>query len=449
MRISRNRVGALVALGLIAMIAVLILVVGGSPYRVQARFDHAGQLIKGGDVQVAGRRIGSITEISLTDAGEANVELSIDDNELVPLRHGTRATIRALSQAGVASRYVDIAPGPAHAREIPDGGVLPASQTRSIVDLDALLNTFGPEQRKDVAALIDESAHVFAGSGAKSFNAMLAKLDPALGEVQGMMRELAYDRRSLGRLVRTAAVASEAVAREPSRLEGAVVGAARTFEAIADERDALAEGLRRAPSVLRQATGTLRRASVAVDAVRPTLREIPPAARPAHRFLRRATPALSESRPVVARLVKQMPALRRSLTGLKRLGRPGVDALRSIAPAVKGADPLLKGLRYYSPDFLLGVTNGLAGLLSSNYNDGGHYARLSFLQSSQTTLSGIPSALLTKFPLVPGVLNWRTRLTAPCPGSSQPPAPDGSNQWVPDPSLCDPSHAIPSSVNEP
>lgn len=437
------------ALGLVAIVAVLVVALGGDQYKVNARFDHASQLIKGGDVQVAGRRIGAITDISLTDTGEANVELSIDDDDLVPLRTGTRATIRALSQAGVASRFVDLAPGPASAPAIPDGAVLPASQTRSIVDLDALLNTFGPEQRKDVAALIDESAHVFAGSGSASFNAMLGKLDPALGEVQGMMRELAYDRRSLGRFVRTASAASEAVARQPSRLEGAVVNAARTFEAIADERGALATGLQRAPSVLRQATGTLRRASVAVDAVRPTLREIPPAARPARRLLQRATPALSQSQPVVARLVNQMPALRRSLAGLKTLGRPGVDALRSIAPAVEGADPLLKGLRYYSPDFLLGVTNGLAGLLSSNYNDGGHYARLSFLQSSQTTLSGIPSALLTKFPLAPGVLNWRTRLTAPCPGSSQPPAPDGSNQWVPDPTLCDPSHAIPSSVNEP
>ncbi len=447
MQLAKTRVVVVVVVGL--ALAGLVAWLGGDSYTVNARFDHASQLIKGGDVQVAGRRIGAIKDITLTASGEANVKLSIDDEDLVPLRSGTRATIRALSQAGVASRFVDLTLGPESAAVVRDGEVLPSSQTRSIVDLDELLNTFGPEQRKDVAALIDESAHVFAGSGARSFNAMLAKLDPALGEVQGMMRELAYDRQSLGRFVRTAAVASQAVARQPARLEGAVVNAARTFEAIADERDALASGLQRAPSVLRQATGTLRRASVAVDAIRPTLREVPPAARPARRLLRRATPALGQSQPVVARLVKQMPALRQSLAGFKTLGRPGVDALRSIAPAVEGSDPLLKGLRYYAPDFLLGVTNGLAGLLSSNYNDGGHYARLSFLQSTQTTISGIPSALLTKFPLVPGLLNWRTRLTAPCPGSAQPPAPDGSNAYVPDPTLCEPAHGIPASVNQP
>lgn len=447
MPITALRIAA-AAVGLLAAVVGVVMVLGGDPYTINARFDHAGQLIKGGDVQVAGRRVGSITDISLTDEGEANVELTIDD-EVAPLRTGTRATIRALSQAGVASRFVDLAPATGSAPPIRPGAVLPTSQTRTIVDLDELLNTFGPEQRKDVQALIDESAHVFAGSGSASFNSMLGKLDPALREVQGMMRELAYDRRSLGRFVRSAGAASEAVARQPARLEGAVVNTARTFEAIAAERDALAAGLRRAPSVLRQATGTLRRASVAVDAVRPTLREVPPVAGPARRLLRRATPALGQSEPVVARLVKQLPPLRQSLAGFKKLGRPGVDALRSIAPAVNGADPILKGLRYYSPDFLLGVTNGLAGLLAANYNDGGHYARLSFLQSTQSTISGIPSALLTQFPLVPGLLNWRTRLTAPCPGSSQPPAPDGSNQWVPDPTLCEPSHAIPASVNAP
>lgn len=449
MQTSRSRIAGLGGLGLVAVLVAFMVLHDGDGYTLHARFDYAGQLIKGGEVQVAGRQVGVIKDITLTDTGEADVELRIDDDDLVPLRTGTRATIRALSQAGVASRFVDLSPGPGSAAEIADGAVLPRTQTQSIVDLDALLNAFGPEQRTDVAALIDESAHIFAGSGAASFNSMLAKLDPALGEVQGMMRELAYDRRSLGRFVRTAAVASEAVARQPARLEGAVVNAARTFEAIADERDALADGLQRAPAVLRQATGTLRRASVAADALRPTLREVPPAAGPARRFLRRATPALNQSEPVVAQLTRQLPALRRTFAGLKTLGRPGVDALRSIAPAVKGSDPLLKGLRYYSPDFLLGVTNGLAGLLSSNYNDGGHYARLSFLQSPQTTLTGIPSSLLTKFPLVPGLLNYRTRLTAPCPGSAQPPAPDGSNQWVPDPTLCDPSHAIPASVNEP
>jgi len=110
---------------------------------------------------------------------------------------------------------------------------------------------------------------------------------------------------------------------------------------------------------------------------------------------------------------------------------------------------MLTGLRYYAPDFILGVTNGLAGLLSSNYNYGGHYARLSFVQNLQNSLTGIPAGQLTKYPLVPGLFDLRTGLDAPCPGSGAPPAPDGSNQWVPDRTLCDPTHNIPASVNEP
>ncbi|UTI66751.1 MlaD family protein [Paraconexibacter antarcticus] len=432
-----------------AAVLLWVLIGSGGGYTIHARFANAGQLIKGNDVQVAGRKVGTIRDITLTPNGEADVRLSISDGSITPLHQGTRASIRAVGQAGVASRFVDLTLAPPSAPEIADGSVLPASQTTGIVDLDALLDTFGPDQRRDVAALIDHSSQVFAGSGSRYFHSMLGKLDPAMGEVQKVLQELAFDRGALARLIHTGALASRAVAAQPSELDGAVVNAARTFTALAQVRDPLGDALHRAPAVLQQARGTLRRTSVAVQALRPTLRAVPAAAGPLRAVATEAAPALLGARPAVRDLIGQLPALRRSLRGLPQLEQPGVAALRAVAPAAEGLRPILRGLRYYAPDFLLGVTNGLAGLLSSSYNRSGHYARLSFEVNGQTEVSGLASELLTKFPTVPGLLNARTHLLAPCPGSAAPPAPDHSNPWIPDASLCDPRDSIPASVNIP
>ncbi len=441
---TRSTVVLVVVLAAVA--AIVLLAIGSEPYKINARFENAGQLVEGGEVQVAGRRVGSISKITLSDEGEANVEVSIDDEAITPLHEGTRASIRAVGQAGVTNRFVDLSPGPPDSSEIADGGVLPTTQTAGIVDLDALLDAFGPAQRRDLAALIENSAQVFAGSGSRRFNSMLAELDPALGEVQTMMGELSYDDHALARLIRTGSTAAGAVAARSEDLKGAVVNAARTFSAISRERKALGDVLERSPAVFEQATGTLRRTAEAVTAVRPALRAVQPASAPLSGLLAELAPMLRRARPVLAHAADVEPRLGRALTALAQIGEPGADALRSLAPALKGAQPLLEGARYYAPDFLLGVTNGLAGLLSANYNASGHYARLTFLQSLETTVSGLPSLLLDGLPIVPGLLDVRTGLTAPCPGSAHPPAPDHSNPWVPDPTLCNPDDSVPESV---
>jgi phospholipid/cholesterol/gamma-HCH transport system substrate-binding protein len=66
---------ALAAL-LVAAVLVGVLLLGGdggSTYQV--RFENAGQLVKDDDVQVGGRRIGSIKQIKLTDDNQADIEI--------------------------------------------------------------------------------------------------------------------------------------------------------------------------------------------------------------------------------------------------------------------------------------------------------------------------------------------------------------------------------------
>src|SRR6218665_593010 len=79
---------ALAALIGAAVLVVLLMFGGDGGYRVTAVFDNAGQLVKGNQVRVGGRPIGTIEKIGLNDSSQAVVELKVDD-DLAPLPQGT------------------------------------------------------------------------------------------------------------------------------------------------------------------------------------------------------------------------------------------------------------------------------------------------------------------------------------------------------------------------
>src|ERR671923_70144 len=118
------RIVAFAALTAAVVFAAVLLLRGeGSGYEVKARFQNASQLVKGNLVQVSGTPAGKVEDIRLTDDGQAELTLSIDD-EYAPLRRGTLATVRQASLSGVANRYIDLRLPDARAPAIPDGGTI-------------------------------------------------------------------------------------------------------------------------------------------------------------------------------------------------------------------------------------------------------------------------------------------------------------------------------------
>jgi phospholipid/cholesterol/gamma-HCH transport system substrate-binding protein len=435
------------ALALVVAAAVLLLT--GSSYVVHARFLNAGQLVTGGQVQVAGRTIGSIESITLAPDGQADVALGISDASYVPLHEGTQAAIRAVGQAGIANRYVNLTPGPTIAPAIANGGAVPVTDTTGIVELDSLFDWLNPSTRADVQQLLANSSQVFAGSGSRYFNAMLGKLDPAADELNVMLGQLAEDRSALGALVRTASTAAGAIASRQADLQSSVQNAADAFGQIASERRALSDLLVRAPSVLHQADGTLTKVASTVQAIRPTLRLVPAAAGALSPLLRHTTATLGQATPVLTRLNRNLPPLTHTLSELGPLIGPAESALSATTSGVRAALPIASGLRTYGSDFFLGLFNGLAGLSGGTFQGAGHYLHVEFVQNEQNLLESPLSPILSTHPLVPSLFNYRTRLYRPCPGGQVPPAADGSTPWIPDPALCTPADDLPASVNTP
>jgi phospholipid/cholesterol/gamma-HCH transport system substrate-binding protein len=103
-----GRVAALAAVAIAIVAVVVILLSGGSSYQVKAIFTNASQLVPGDQVQVAGNPVGSVSKITLTPSGQAELTLTIDSSTYQPLHQGTDATVRLTSLSGIANRYVDL-----------------------------------------------------------------------------------------------------------------------------------------------------------------------------------------------------------------------------------------------------------------------------------------------------------------------------------------------------
>ena len=122
------------------------------------------------------------------------------------------------------------------------------------------------------------------------------------------------------------------------------------------------------------------------------------------------------------------------------VAREAVPALVSITNGIGPLLPVVAGLRPFMPDLIGGFFDGVAANPGGNYDANGHY-----LRSSPTTgQGGGLTALLPPLTGLP-VLSPRTGLTARCPGGATPPAPDGSNPFIPpgQPGLCNPKEDVP------
>jgi phospholipid/cholesterol/gamma-HCH transport system substrate-binding protein len=433
-------VASLVAVAALAVAAVVLILRGGGAYVVHAHFVDAGQLVRGNLVQVAGQRIGTVTEIRLTDRNEADVVLRITDGEFTPLHRGTVASVRTLGLAGIANRFVNLSPGPASAPEIPDGGVLTTAETRPIVDLDEVLNALDPRTRTHLQGLIRNGAKVFAGTTLQA-NRAFYYLNPALSQTAALSAELTRDEIALQHLIASTATVSTALAARRPDLEEGIENTAATLRALAAERAALDDALVRAPAVMRRTRPTLRQLRGTLSAVRPALREARPVAAPLARVLRQLVPTARDARPVVGDLLDLIPDLHEALGGLPELADVAVPTLDATTRTLDDGLPIFEGLRPYAPDVITGILNGFGGATAGYYDANGHFARIQAMvePAAIADLTGLEELLGVTLTL-PGADGVRTGLDARCPGAAVEPARDGTNPWIRDESICNPKH---------
>ena len=425
-------------IGAIALSAIVAFGGGGGGYAVTARFTNAGQLVAGNPVQSGGTSIGSVEEIELTRNGQASVRFTVDELHS-PLPRGTRAEIRQLSTSGIANRFIDlkIPPDTGQGR-IPDGGRIAGDSTRTQVELDEVLSTLDRPTRRALQRVVRGLGGSIDGRG-DELNRGLRYLNPALSTSSRLFREATRDVPRLERTLVNSARLVTALAERRDQLADLVGNARDTTRALANEKLALAESVRRLPPFLRRANttfvnvrATLGDVDPLVSAAKPVARHLRPSLAQARGLAADAEPALHDLRVAIRRrgrdndlveLVRAIPPLadiatvtrRRTFSpGGRRVGVGRVPgAFPQVVSALREAGPVVSFARPYTTDFL--------GWLDDFSSSGGYFDSLggiarTYISFAENAGGGPPKQFQFKR----------------CPGGGDLPYRDGSNVLSPE-----------------
>lgn len=428
-----HRLSAFGALAIAVVVVAVLLLSSGSTYVVNADFADAGQLVGGDLVTIGGHHVGSVGGITLTPNGLADVQLDISDPSDVPLRTGTIATIGQLSLTGEANRFVDLQPGPG--RPIPSGGTLPVTQTHGIVDLDMVLDSLTPAVRHSLQVLLQAGADFIKQPTQDQLSQLALYLNPALSQLTNLGAELVSDRAALAGLIGSSGQLAARLAANSADLGGAVSATSRALGEVASEHAALSDALRRAPAVLTRAGSVLHDLNAALPVLDPSLVALRPVVPRLASLLSALIPAGRDLVPTLEQVQGLFAPARRALNGFPPVGRAAQPGLRALTAGLKGALPILSGLRPYAPDAVAGFFNGVGGSTAGAYDANGHYLHSRLVlepgPGALPDLVNLLHTLLGSSGLGSGSLGGgRTHLLSPCPGGGGQPAADGSNPWT-------------------
>jgi phospholipid/cholesterol/gamma-HCH transport system substrate-binding protein len=436
--------GAALGALVLAVVVVAVLLLrgdGGTTYKL--RFQNAGQLVKDDDVQVGGRRIGSVRDIELTDDNQAEITITVQDG-YAPLHEGTTALVRATSLSGIANRYVALTPGPNSNPKLPDGATLTADKTTSIVDLDQLFNTLDPQSRKALQNVIQGSAQWYDNRGVQA-NAATKYFNPALSTTRALVNELISNQQTLNAFLRNASRAVGALAQRRGDLANLVTNANTTAAAIGDENVSLNQALALLPATLRKANTTFVNLRATLDDLDVLVAASKPATKDLARFLRELRPLLQGARPTISdlnTLVHRSGAsndLTDLLTQAPALERAAKPSFAHSIEALQKATPVLKFIRPYTPDFIGWLRDFGQG--ASNYDANGHFARIQPIFNAYSFTDNPAGGTLTPIPPSQRLAGLQSGAVKRCPGAASQAPTDGSAPFRDADGLldCDPS----------
>lgn len=454
--------GTRVAVGGGILLAILlvawILFAQGSGYTVTATFFNSSQLVEGNEVRIGGASVGSVTGLELASDGMARVTMEIEGDS-APLDRGTLAVIRQTSLSGIANRFVDLQlPLGATGDEIDDGGEIPLENAKAAVEIDSVLNTFGPETREALQRFFTGSADAIEGRG-EELREGFRYLSPALASSRRLFQELAADTALLERFVVDSANLVTTVADRRADLSSLVSNLNATTAAAGADTAALSEALVRFPEFMRRANTTFVNLRGALDDVDPLVEASEPVARELREFLPELRGLAEDGEPTVRDLARTIrdpgadddvidllrtfpPLADIALETAERNGAERPGAFPQTADALTEAAPVIGFGRPYTPDFL-GWFDDFSH--SGSYDAIGGFSRsqVYFNLFSANVPPLLPELLDPQERIAQFLDTGRTGQVRRCPGHAEVAAPDGSNVYSQEEIErfdCDPAH---------
>src|SRR5258708_29834924 len=153
---SQNTKTAAAAVKLLIFVAITSLATGALailiassdfvPSRTyKAIFTDAAGVLTGDDVRVAGVRVGGVKQISLYQGDQAEITFTVEKSGIFAAGLPSSVTAQIRYRNLAVQRYLSLAEGSGTVGQtMPDGGIIPVSQTQPALDLTVLFNGFRP-----------------------------------------------------------------------------------------------------------------------------------------------------------------------------------------------------------------------------------------------------------------------------------------------------------------
>ncbi|MEA2168035.1 MAG: phospholipid/cholesterol/gamma-HCH transport system substrate-binding protein [Solirubrobacteraceae bacterium] len=399
----------------VGAVAVYVVLSGRPSHEFSTVVPAATGLVNGQRISDGSKNIGEIKSIEPVDGGrKARLNMAITDDKYWPLAKDTTIDVRLGGTVSFSNRYLYLIPGKAAdgTGTIAPGGTLDSANVHTPIELDTLINNFGPKVQGGLEGMVDNSADVFDQS-AKPLNDALGKTAPVAQNLSDVFGDLIQDKASLTTLVDSTNKVVTAVNTADPDLRTLLDGTAKTFDAIADESGNLKVALDRFPAALVQtretlgkAEGTLENAADITDDLAPGITQLRKTTVPLVRTLntlRQVTPlALQALTPFHQQEVKQGGDL--LATGGSISGR--------LTSLLKQADTQGGCIRPWTPEIVLLGTNW--GDWISPVDDSDHLLRATLQNYLPAQYNNVPYSagdaakahpgLTYGFPRPPGAL---------------------------------------------
>ncbi|NKQ57739.1 MCE family protein [Amycolatopsis sp. K13G38] len=380
----RRLIIAFIAAAVVVAGVVLALPSAMSGYTVTVVLDSAANVVRGGTVAINGFEAGKVDDITVQD-GKAKVSLALAGGQ-GPLHDGAVVTIEW--KAVLGERWIAVTDGPKSNPVIPSGGMIRGSMP-SPMEFDQVLAALDQPTRDHLVSLINTLNGTVGGSE-QDLNRTLRTAGPAVQALGDVVRGLGADGPAISQLVTQLDTMVHTVATRDSDVTTIINELSRTTALTAQQKQALADALKKLPDTLRAATSTLGDVPGTVDKALPLLHAAKGATDRLPALARNLSPLLADLRPAVAQLKPTLAAASDLLDTTPAL----LDAAHAVLPGANSAVgsllPALSFLRPYTPELAGWLANW--GSLAASYDANGHYAHI-YIQAGAGNLDANPGVV--------------------------------------------------------
>ncbi len=293
---------ALVAIGLTSLTVILanqrftapgwVPLIGAEHFELKGEFTSSQAVTpgQGQSVEIAGVRVGELTEVHLVN-GHAVVTMNVED-KYVKLIHPD-ASMLLRPKTGLNDMVIELDPGVA-AGQMDKGATVPLASTQTPVNPDEILATLDADTRGFLNLLLQGGAKGLGGHGTQ-LSSTLRRLEPTSRDLAAIGNQLALRRENISRAVHSFRSIAGELGNNDAALTEFIDSSNGVLGSFAKQERSIRGALQRLPGALTETHAALTSAGDFAEVAKPALTRLLPGAKALAPALRRTRPFFQQT----------------------------------------------------------------------------------------------------------------------------------------------------------